>query len=115
MLHLDEGDPAGAGAALQVADGDLAVVFQVPLLTQDVMDAGHHFVPLIVISKPAEEKKNFRSKSVFPIHYQIVLINFICFGYFFFLPFQNDINHSCWQNLKRFTPEFIFPPLVCSV
>lgn len=73
MLHLDEGDPAGAGAALQVADGDLAVVFQVSLLTQDVMDAGHHFVPLVVISKPAEKKKrNLDLNSVFPYHYQIV-------------------------------------------
>ncbi len=54
FLHLDKGDLAGADVALQVADGDLAVMLQIALLTEDVMDAGHHFVPLIVISIPAQ-------------------------------------------------------------
>lgn len=57
MIHLDEGNLAGAGIALQVADGDLAVVFQVALLAEDIMDAGHHFVPLVVFSKPARADK----------------------------------------------------------
>lgn len=47
--HLDEGDLAGAEVTLGVSDGHLAVVFQPPLLTQDVVDAGHHLVPLVVI------------------------------------------------------------------
>lgn len=108
MIHLDEGNLAGAGIALQVADGDLAVVFQVALLAEDIMDTGHHFVPLVVISKPARADRiqisAFLHSSV-TIKLRLIIT----------LPFQNDINHSCWQNLKRFTPEFIFPPLVCLV
>lgn len=53
-LHLDEGNLAGADAAFEVADGDLSVVLQVALLTEDVMDAGHDFVPLIVVSVPGQ-------------------------------------------------------------
>lgn len=52
MSHLDEGDLAGADVAVEVADGDLSVVLQPALLTQDVVDAGHHFVPFIVVSIP---------------------------------------------------------------
>lgn len=47
--HLDEGDLAGADVTLGVSDGHLSVVLQPPLLTQDIVDAGHRLVPLIVI------------------------------------------------------------------
>lgn len=86
MVHLDEGDPAGAGVALQVADGDLAVMFQVSLLTEDVMDAGHHFVPLVVIAKPAEKKK--KEIQIFPLFFSVTLklhIIFSCIFFFFYL------------------------------
>ena len=55
--HLDEGDLAGADVVLEVADGDLSVMLQVALLTEDVMDAGHHFVPLVVVSVPGQNNK----------------------------------------------------------
>lgn len=58
--HLDEGDLAGAGVALEVADGDLSVMLQVALLTEDVMDAGHHFVPLVVVAVPGQNNKIHR-------------------------------------------------------
>lgn len=54
--NLDEGNLAGAHVALEVVDGDLSVMLQVTLLAQDVMDAGHYFVPLIVVSMPANIK-----------------------------------------------------------
>ena len=50
FTHLDEGYLAGADVALQVLDGDLAVVLQVTLLTQHVVDAGHDLVPLVVVT-----------------------------------------------------------------
>lgn len=90
MVHLDEGDPAGAGVALQVADGDLAVMFQVSLLTEDVMDAGHHFVPLVVISKPAEKKKEIQ---IFPLFFSVTLklfIFFSCILFSFFFTFSEQ-------------------------
>lgn len=52
--HLDEGNLAGAHVALEVVDGDLSIMLQVSLLAQDVMDAGHYFVPLIVVPIPAD-------------------------------------------------------------
>lgn len=52
--YLDEGQLAEAGAALGVPDGDLAVVLDPPPAAQDVVHAGGDFVPLVVISKPAE-------------------------------------------------------------
>ena len=55
--HLNEGDPAGAGRAAEVGDGHLAVVLQVALLAQHVVDAGHHLVPLVVVAV-AEHRKH---------------------------------------------------------
>lgn len=55
LIHLDEGDLAGADVAFEVADGDLSVMLQVALLTEDVVDAGHYFVPLIVVSVPGNK------------------------------------------------------------
>lgn len=58
FIHLDEGYLAGADVALEVADGDLAVMLQVALLTEDVVDAGHDLVPLIVVPVPARKHPN---------------------------------------------------------
>ena len=58
FTHLDEGDLAGADVALEVADGDLPVMLQVTLLTEDIMDAGHHLVPLIVVVVPGQKNPN---------------------------------------------------------
>ena len=54
MCHLDKGDLAGAVVALVVLDGHLSVVLQIPLLTQHVVDAAHHLVPLVVVPVPAQ-------------------------------------------------------------
>lgn len=55
FTHLDEGNLAGADVAFEIADRDLAVMLQVALLTQHIVDAGHNFVPLIVVSKPGQQ------------------------------------------------------------
>lgn len=52
IAGLNEGDLTGARVAVEVTDDDLPIVLQVALLAQDIMDAGHHFVPLIVVPKP---------------------------------------------------------------
>lgn len=54
LIHLNKGNLAGADVAFQVADGDFSVMLQIALLTEDVMDAGHHFVPLVVVSIPGQ-------------------------------------------------------------
>lgn len=48
--HLIEGHFAGADVTVQVSDHYVAVVLEPPLLTEDVVDAGHCFIPLIMIS-----------------------------------------------------------------
>lgn len=53
-FHLDKGDFAGADVICKILDGDLSVMLQVALLTKDVMDAGHYFVPLVVVTVPAK-------------------------------------------------------------
>lgn len=50
------------------------------------MDAGHHFVPLVVISKPAEKKKEIQ---IFPLLFSIavkmlLICNFILFFFYLF-------------------------------
>lgn len=60
FTHLDEGNFAGADVAFEVSDGDLSVMLQIALLAEDVVDAGHYFVPLIVISIP-EQNTNISS------------------------------------------------------
>lgn len=85
MVHLDEGDPAGAGITLQVADGDLAIMFQVSLLTEHVMDAGHHFVPLVVISKPAEKNKEIQ---IFPLFFSMAMEMHPVFNFIRFFTFS---------------------------
>lgn len=57
FIHLDKGDLAGADVAFEVSDGDLAVMLQIALLTEDIMNAGHDFVPLIVVSIPGQKHK----------------------------------------------------------
>lgn len=46
-----------AGVIRQVLDDNLAIVLDPPLSTQDVVDAGGHFVPLKVISKTEREER----------------------------------------------------------
>lgn len=47
--HLDKGYFTLAHIAVNVFDGHLPVVFDPALATEDVMDAGSHFVPLVVV------------------------------------------------------------------
>ena len=54
FLNLDKCDFTLAGIAVDVFDGHLSVVFDPALATQDVMDAGCHFVPFIVVPKAGE-------------------------------------------------------------
>lgn len=51
--HLDKGDFTLARVAVDVPDGHLSVVFDPALAAQDVVDAGRHFVPLVVVAEPA--------------------------------------------------------------
>lgn len=55
MAYLDESDFTLTDIAAGVLDGDLAVVLNPALSTQDVMNAWRHFVPLVVISQAAGE------------------------------------------------------------
>lgn len=57
FVHLDEGNLAGADVAVEVTDGDLSVMLQIALLTEDVVDTGHYFVPLIVVTIPGQNIK----------------------------------------------------------
>lgn len=51
---LDESDFTLAGITVDIFDAHLSVVFDPALAAQDVMDAGRHFVPFVVIPKPGQ-------------------------------------------------------------
>lgn len=50
--HLDKSNLAVADIAAAVPDGNLPVVLDPALAAQDVVDAGRHLVPLVVVSSP---------------------------------------------------------------
>lgn len=52
--HLDKSNLACADVTFEVFDDDLSVMLQISLLAEDVMDASHYFVPLIVVTIPEE-------------------------------------------------------------
>lgn len=52
--NLNKCNFALADIAVDVFDRHLSVVFDPTLATQDVMDAGCHLVPFIMVPKPAE-------------------------------------------------------------
>lgn len=51
LPHLDKCDFTLAVVTVDIFDGHLSVVFNPALATQDVMDAGCHFVPFVVVPK----------------------------------------------------------------
>lgn len=55
--YLYEVHFAVAGVIIQVLDDNFTIVLYPPLSTQDVVDAGGHFVPLKVISKTEREEQ----------------------------------------------------------
>lgn len=48
---LDERDPALTGVTAGVSDGDLSVVLDPALSAEEVVDAGRHIAPLVVVSE----------------------------------------------------------------
>lgn len=56
--HLDKSDLALANIAVGVSDWDLPIVLDPALTTKDVVDAGCHFVPFIVIPKSKGSNHN---------------------------------------------------------
>lgn len=57
LPHLDKSDFTLAGVTVDIFDGHLSVVFDPPLTAQDVMDAGRHFVPFVVVPKPVDVRR----------------------------------------------------------
>ena len=57
--HLNKRDLALANVTAGVSDGDLPVVLDPALATENVVDAGRDLVPLIVVSK-SEKKENLK-------------------------------------------------------
>lgn len=56
--HLNKGDLALTDVAAAVPDGDLAVVLDPALPAENVVDAGRHLVPLIMVSSARKKKAN---------------------------------------------------------
>lgn len=52
FYYLDKSDLAVADIAAAVLDGNLPVVLNPTLAAQNVVDAGRHLVPLVVVSAP---------------------------------------------------------------
>lgn len=65
LTHLNKCDLALANITAGVSDGDLSVVFNPTLSTENVMDAGRHLVPLIVVSR---SRKQGRIKTGEPVY-----------------------------------------------
>lgn len=55
--HLDKSDLAVADIAAAVPDGNLPVVLNPTLAAENVVDAGRHLVPLVVVSTPEWEEQ----------------------------------------------------------
>lgn len=49
--HLNKSDLALANVTARVSDGDLPVVLNPALSAENVVDAGRHLVPLVVVSR----------------------------------------------------------------
>lgn len=54
LSNLNKCDFTLAGVTVDIFDGHLSIVFDPALAAQDVMDAGRHFVPFVVVPKPVE-------------------------------------------------------------
>lgn len=48
---LNERDPALTGVTAGVSDGDLSVVLDPALSAEEVVDAGRHIAPFVVVSE----------------------------------------------------------------
>lgn len=51
MPHLNKSDLTLTNITAGVSDGDLPIVLNPALSTEDVVDARRHFVPLVVVTK----------------------------------------------------------------
>ncbi len=60
LPHLDKSDFALTNVTAGVSDGDLPIVLNPALSTENVVDAGCHLVPLIVVSKSKKKKKELK-------------------------------------------------------
>lgn len=58
LNHLNKSDLALANVTVGVSDGYLAIVLNPSLSTDNVMNAGSHLIPLIVVSKSGKREKN---------------------------------------------------------
>lgn len=56
LPHLNKSDLALTNITAGVSDGDLPIVLNPALSTENVVDAGRHLVPLIVVSKSRKRK-----------------------------------------------------------
>lgn len=106
--HLDKCDLTGADWTFQIVNNDFAVVLEVSLLTEDIVDARHHFVPFIVVpvstSTVYQRSEFFFNTSELKFHWHQSR----------YLLFKSHIHHPCWHDLQRFAPKLVLPSLVCS-
>ena len=59
LPHLNKCDLALTNITAGVSDGDLPIMLNPALSTENVVDAGRHFVPLIVVSKSTTKGTTF--------------------------------------------------------
>lgn len=83
-------------------------MLEVSLLTEDIVDARHHFVPFIVVpvstSTVYQRSEFFFNTSELKFHWHKSR----------YLLFKSHIHHPCWHDLQRFAPKLVLPSLVCS-
>lgn len=85
LSHLDESDPALTCITVGVFDGNLSVVLDPALSAENVVDAGRHFVPFIVVSESEQRNQN---KIIFSSYRLRLFTNrwFVLFVFFWLLP-----------------------------
>lgn len=52
--HFDEGDLTRALVTIHVTNDDITIVFKPSLLTKDILNARHRFIPLVMIAVPEQ-------------------------------------------------------------
>lgn len=65
LPHLNKSDLALTNITAGVSDRDLPIVLNPALSTENVVDAGRHLVPFIVVSK--SRKRKFKKTSLTPV------------------------------------------------
>lgn len=98
-----------ADVAAAVPDGNLPVVLNPALAAQNVVDAGRHLVPLVVVSTPEWKKSNM---TMAPLDTALCVLLQLDSK---FSPRKVYMGGTNWNNLHGLSPELVLTPQICRI